>query len=159
MKQCTDYLDLRIGQAQFKIRPYIVNWISYDTILGKRWLTDINPIIDWTRNRMRVKLKNQIQTLDAGRRSDRVSHLKGLLSSKQFARLVKKKKIRCYYVLLKPFNKDDEVEQNNDELEETFKNYEDVFSEKFTSRLVTRKKHRDENTTDGRRKTKDRSYI
>ncbi len=59
MEQCTDNLDLRIGQAQFKIRPYIVNWISYDIILGKRWLTDINPIIDWTRNRMRVKLKTK----------------------------------------------------------------------------------------------------
>ncbi len=38
-------------------------------------------------------------------------------------------------MLLKPFNKDDEVEQNNDELEETFKNYEDVFSEKLPQGL------------------------
>ncbi len=51
MEQCTDNLDLRIGQAQFKIQPHIVNWISYDIFVAKRWLTDINPIIDWTRNR------------------------------------------------------------------------------------------------------------
>ncbi len=29
--------------------------IADDLILGKRWLTKINPIIDWARNRMRIK--------------------------------------------------------------------------------------------------------
>ncbi len=95
MEQRTDYLDLRIGQAQFKIQPHIVNWISYDIFVAKRWLTDINPIIDWTRNRMRVKLKRQILTLDTEPRSDRISQLKGLLSSKEFARLAKEKRRIC----------------------------------------------------------------
>ncbi len=28
-------LEICIGQARFKIRPYIVDWIAYDLILGK----------------------------------------------------------------------------------------------------------------------------
>ncbi len=67
---------------------------------------------------MRVKLKRQILTLDTEPRSDRISQLKGLLSSKEFARLAKKKKNMCSNMLLKPFNNDGDVEQNNEELEE-----------------------------------------
>ncbi len=43
--------------SRFIRSPYIVDWIAYDIILGKSWLTSVNPMIDWTRNRMRIKNK------------------------------------------------------------------------------------------------------
>ncbi len=65
MNLCSENLEICIGQARFKIRPYIVDWIAYDLILGKSWLTEMNPLIDWARNRMRIKINNQVITLEA----------------------------------------------------------------------------------------------
>ncbi len=45
-------------------------------------------------------------------------------------------------MLLKPFNKNDEVEQNNDELEETLKNYEDFFQRNYLKACHQKEKSR-----------------
>ncbi len=57
MNLCSENLEICSGQPRSKIRPYIVDWIAYDLILGKRWPTEMNPLIDGARNRMRIKIK------------------------------------------------------------------------------------------------------
>ncbi len=73
MDLCSENMDLCIGEAKFKILPYIVDWIAYDIILGESWLTSVNPMIDWTRNHMRIKINDQIITLDAESHKHRAS--------------------------------------------------------------------------------------
>ena len=46
MGMSSKILTLSIWDATFKIRPYVVDIITYDIILGKSWLSDVNPIID-----------------------------------------------------------------------------------------------------------------
>ena len=128
MELCSVDLELRIGQANFQIRPYIVDWIAYDIILGKSWLSAVNPLIDWTRNRMRVKIKNQVISLDAESHKHGASLLNNMLTSKQFVRLARKKKSVCYHMHLKPKNNDKEEDKDKD-IKKILAKYKDVFPE------------------------------
>ncbi len=102
MGSSSENLALIIDKAKFRIRPYIVDWISYDLILGKQWLTIVNPLINWTQNKMRISNNNQIITLDAELRKHGASLPINILTCKQFLRLAKKKMSTCYHVHLKP---------------------------------------------------------
>ncbi len=97
----SENLELFICEAKFKIRPYIVDWISYDLILGKHWLTIVNPLIDWTEKKC-ASNNNQSITLDAEDHTHGASLPISILTCKQFLRLVKRKKSTCYHVHLKP---------------------------------------------------------
>ena len=128
MNLCTENLVLTIGPAQFTIRPYIVDWIGYDIILGKSWLTEVNPIIDWKENRMGIKMGGQVLTLDAEATENGESHLTFILSSKQFNRLARKRNSRLFHVLLRPSESNDLEVDHNHEINGLLKKYEDVFN-------------------------------
>ena len=91
-----------IDSVAFKIRPFIVDWTAEDIILGKRWLSQINPMINWKLNRLSIKKDNLIVTLDAVDRSHGDSHLPFMTTGKQFGRLAKWKNCMMYPVLLHP---------------------------------------------------------
>ena len=65
MKQSSVSLILEMQNAKLKIRPYIVDLMSYDIILGKSWLAQHNPKINWHRNRMLLNINGKLFTLDA----------------------------------------------------------------------------------------------
>ena len=128
MSLCSENLIIIIGPAKFIIRPYIVDWIGHDVILGKSWLAEVNPIIDWKENKMNVKKGSQILALDAEATENGDSHLTFILSSKQFSRLARKRNSSLYHVLLRPSeSKDSEVDHNHD-MTELLNKYEDVFN-------------------------------
>lgn len=52
MELCSEKVTLQMGNAIFNIQPYVVDLITYDIILGKSWLYDYNPLIDWRKNRI-----------------------------------------------------------------------------------------------------------
>jgi len=110
MGLCSENQNIRIGEATITVRPYVVDWISYDLILGKAWLSEANPLIDWKLNRMILKQDDRLITLDAEACRHGVSHLTYMLTSKQFVRLVKKQKSVIYHVILRPST---EEEDNN----------------------------------------------
>ena len=56
MERCTEDIILNIGGARFNIKPFIVDLIAYDVILGQSWLHEFNPLINWALNRMLLKL-------------------------------------------------------------------------------------------------------
>lgn len=58
-------LEFSIGWDVFKTRLYIVDLIAYNIILGKSWLTEVNSIIDWKYNLMRMNVSQNILNLDA----------------------------------------------------------------------------------------------
>ncbi len=104
MDICSENLDLRIGKAISKIRPYIVDLIAYDIILSKSWLASVNPIINWKANRMRIEQGHQVISMDVEAPKHGVSRLTFMFTSKKFERLAKKKRSPLYHVLLKPKN-------------------------------------------------------
>ena len=55
MERCSENLNIRIGKATITVRPYVVDWIAYDLILSKAWLSTANLLIDWKQNRMLVR--------------------------------------------------------------------------------------------------------
>eukprot|EP00171_Calliarthron_tuberculosum_P023624 IDg23624t1 len=128
MEKCSENLELQIGSEAFNIRPYIVDWIAYDIILGKSWLSDVNPLIDWKLNRICIKKDNQIIALDAEAPEYGESHLPFILSSKKFDRLAKKKNMVLYLVLLKPSNEDGLEEIQSQDINELLSEYSDVFN-------------------------------
>ena len=127
MSKCSGDLVLKIGPVEFKIRPYIVDWIGYDIILGKKWLTEVNPIINWKENRVGIKMDNQIQALDAESAENGDSHLQFILSGKQFSRLARKKHSQLFHVLLRPFEKSKRKAKNNHDINDLLREYEEVF--------------------------------
>eukprot|EP00171_Calliarthron_tuberculosum_P000963 IDg963t1 len=129
MDICSENLDLHIGKAVFETRPYIVDLISYDIILGKTWLTEINPIINWKTNQMRISQRGQIIALDAEDCEHKDSHLTCMLTSKQFERLAKKKKSSLFHVLLKPLTKKRLIDDKSSEIKNILEKYKDVFPE------------------------------
>ncbi len=62
MELWSENLDIRIGLRNLKYDP---TWIAYDIILRKSWLTSVNPMIDCTLNRMRIKTNDRITPLEA----------------------------------------------------------------------------------------------
>ena len=104
MELSSEEVTVTINKAKVLIRPYIVDLISYDVILGKTWLYDYNPLIDWRKNKMLLVINDKLITLDAEARQRGSSLPSGALSSKRFIRLVKKQKSRIYYVVIKPTN-------------------------------------------------------
>lgn len=44
-QQSASSLFIQIGEASTTVRPYVVDWIPYDTILGKLELSEADPEI------------------------------------------------------------------------------------------------------------------
>ncbi|CDF37989.1 unnamed protein product [Chondrus crispus] len=84
MERCCENLIIRIGEATITVRPYVVDWIAYDLILGKAWLSEANPLIDWKMNRMLLKQEERLITLDAEAHKHEEARLTYMLTSKQF---------------------------------------------------------------------------
>lgn len=108
MERCCENLNIRIGEATITVRPYVVDWIAYDLILGKAWLSEANPLIDWKLNRMLLKQEEKLITLDAEAHRHGEARLTYMLTSKQFVRLAKKQKSIIYHVVLKPSQEEEE---------------------------------------------------
>ncbi len=127
----SENLEIIIDKAKFRIRPCIVDWISYDLILRKQWLTNVNSLINWTQNKTRISNNNQIITLDAKSRKHGASLPTTILTCKQFLRLAKKKKSTCYHVHLKPSGAENFDGEHSKSIEELLLKYEGVFPEKL----------------------------
>ena len=116
LERCCENLNIRIGEATINVRPYIVDWIAYDLILGKAWLSEANSIINWKDNRMLLKEGSRLIALDAKAPQHGESHPTFILASKQFMRLAKKQKSVIYHVVLKN-REENEKERTGEGLE------------------------------------------
>lgn len=56
MKISTEVLNVRIVNAELQIVPYIIDWIAYDLILGKPWLSEAITVTDWKLNRISIRV-------------------------------------------------------------------------------------------------------
>ena len=101
MERFCENLNIRIGEATISVRPYEVDWISYDLILREARLSEANPIINWKDDRMLLKKGCRLITRNAEAPQNRESHPKFMLMSKQFRRLAKQQKSMMHHVVFK----------------------------------------------------------
>ena len=99
MDYSNEVIPIQIGKATINVRPYIVDWIAYDIILGKSWLSEANPKIDWKLNTMLLQHSDSNILLKSD--DKRNSNIE-VLSAKQFCRKAKKEKSCIYHVVIKP---------------------------------------------------------
>ena len=110
-----------------------MNWVAFDIILGKSWLSDANPIIDWKSNRMLLKEGEEFIILDAECSKYGASLPTYILTSKQLARLARKEKSKIYHVIIRPkeSEKMGTEAHHKEELNELLAEYEDVFPDEL----------------------------
>lgn len=65
MERCCQKLTIWIEEAIITVRPYVVDWIAYELILGKARLSETNPLLDRNMDRMLLKQKEMLITPDA----------------------------------------------------------------------------------------------
>ena len=110
-----------------------MDWVAYDMILGKSWLSEANPIIDWATNRMLLKQGERFITLDAECSSYGASLPKYILTSKQLARLARKEKSNIYHVMIRP--KESEKmgtdAHHREELNDMLAEYKEIFPDEL----------------------------
>lgn len=140
MDICSQNLNIRIGKATINVRPYIVDWIAYDLILGKAWLSEANPLINWKLNRILLREGDRLLTLDAEYRKHGDARLTYMLTSKQFARLTRKQKSAIYHVVVKPFKEElkrtgEGPEEKDRNVEQLLEEYKDVFPQELPKGL------------------------
>ena len=133
MQKCTENLNLRIGKPTENVGPYIVDWVAYDMILGKSWLSEANLIIDLATNHMLLRQEERFITLDAECSRYGASLPKYMLTSKQLARLARKEKSNIYHVMVRP--KESEKigtdAHHREELNDMLADYKDVFPDEL----------------------------
>ncbi len=88
-------------------------------------------MIDWTLNRMRIKIYDQIISVDAESHKHGRSLLSNMLTSKQFVRLVKENKCACYHFHLNPLRDEKIIQETDTDISAHIENYKDVFPEKL----------------------------
>jgi len=109
MQRCSNNLSITIGEAKLVVRPYVVDMIAYDLILGKVWLSEVNPRINWKTNQILLSIDGKPVTLDA-EAPEKEEIPKIILSSKQFKRIAVTNKSKIYHVIIKPAtDKNDQV--------------------------------------------------
>ena len=102
MERCTEDITLDMRGARFNIKPFIVDLIAYDVILGKSWLHEFNPLINWALNGMLPNMDGNLIALNAEDFKHENSSRIQTLTSKQIAKSVRKQKSEIYHVMLKP---------------------------------------------------------
>ena len=129
-------LQLKIGKATINVRPYVVDWIAYDVILGKSWLSEANPSIDWKSNKMTLRKGKLLITVQARDNYKDNPSICTILSAKQLCRRAKKEKSPIFHVIVKNVanksnndNRNTAVEEDEipRELNEMLERYKDVF--------------------------------
>ena len=129
MERCCENLIIRMGEAIITVRPYVVDWISYDLILDKAKLSESNPLIDWKMNRMLLKQEERLKTLDAEAHKHGEARLKYMRTSKQFVRLAKRHKSTIYHVVLKPSQEEGENTKETGEKDDYMKQLDRLLEE------------------------------
>ena len=134
MTRCSNNLTIQMGEASITVRPYVVDWIAYDIILGKTWLSKANPLIDWKSNRMLLKQGQRLIALDAEACNHMVSQPSYMITSKQLKRLAKKEKSEIYHVIIKSKKENQEktrrkpdASHHSEELRDLLCNFQEVF--------------------------------
>ncbi len=122
MEMCSSNLQFKIGNATINVRPYVVDWIAWDIILGKSWLSEANPRIDWRLNKMTLRQGRKRITVQARKNNFDNPSICTILSAKQFKRRVKKDKSPIFHVIVKH---NPERNEENNELEEKISNGKD----------------------------------
>ena len=145
MTRCSNTLTIQMGEASITVRPYVVDWIAYDIILGKTWLSKANPLIDWKSNRMLLKQGETLIALDAETCNHIVSQPSHMITSKQLKRLAKKEKREIYHVIIKSKKENQENQENNqrkpdashhsEELRDLLCKFEEVFPKELPREL------------------------
>lgn len=100
MQPCTKNLFIQIGEATITVRPHIVDWIAYDNIPGKSWLSEASPKIDWRSNSMKLRIRDRFIALDAECSESESSIQEQTITGKQFSRLTRKCNCKAIHVLI-----------------------------------------------------------
>ena len=118
MERCCEKSIIRIGEATITVRPYVVDWIAYDLILGKPWISEANSLIDWQMNCMLLKPEEKFITLDTEARKHGEAPVTYLLTRKN-RNVSEKQKSTIHYVVWKPSQEEGENTIENSEKEIT----------------------------------------
>lgn len=113
MEHCTQNLVTQTGCAAIAVWPYVGDWIAYDIILGKSWLSDADPIINWKSNRMLLQQENSFLTLDTNSDKHRTSLPFYFHTGEQFARVACRKRCALYHIMLRPKQDEEGQDESN----------------------------------------------
>lgn len=95
---------LRIGRYCAKLPFYVLPLTHCDVLLGKPWLTDINPQIDWKTNTLQFKHRDETILLKSQCEPEPKPTSRLLLTAQQLKRAIKKC-CRLFLAVVKPSEK------------------------------------------------------
>ena len=121
-------LPITMGQYRDKIDFDVIN-TTHDMILGKKWLQQINPIIDWRTNTLTFKHKNKSITL----KPDQENKTE-IISAIQCAKDIKRK-TPYYLCFLKNPEFNNSIQQIDPRVHDLLRKYEDVFPDELPEGL------------------------
>lgn len=128
--QCSGFLSktpLKIGPYRAKLRLGAIPLQGYDIVLGKSWLTEVNPTIDFQSNVMTFMHKNEkIQIGPAHHAGSGEGEKLNLLSATQMRRL-SKKGTEIFALHMQPVDDLQILQSSGDRAAPLLKEFADVF--------------------------------
>ncbi|CAG8716916.1 8884_t:CDS:2 [Cetraspora pellucida] len=108
---------------------------KYDLILGKPWLYDLNPRINWKNNQISIKKDNCIYKIKAEVKEDMNEYHTNLLSRQQFAQEAKNTAELYAVFSVEDSGKEIKEERVSEFLKELVEEYQDVFPDELPRNL------------------------
>jgi hypothetical protein len=65
MSAAIENFNLCVEGVAHPVRAIVVEFSSYEVVLGKTWFTRHNPIVDWRRNQLRMTVDGKYVEIDA----------------------------------------------------------------------------------------------
>lgn len=137
MQKCTRDLIIQTDDATTTVRSSKIDWIAYDIILGRSWLSEASPNVDRKSNSVKLFTGDRFITLDTKSSEHDNSHQERILTGKQVARLLRKHICKVYCVPIRPSQNEKSYEQlHPEEGKELLKNYNDIFPDELPNGLL-----------------------
>ena len=130
-------ITLQINEYQEQFCPFVVNLNTYDLILGKSWLKQWNPQIDWEKNQISFRFKGREIKLENSKKEKSAQHLISAIQLKKAAQ----KGCKLYAVSVKPMVEVKEREKLKEprDLAELLNEFQDIFPSELPKGLPPRR--------------------
>jgi len=108
---------------------------KYDLILGKPWLYDLNPRINWKNNQISIKKDNRIYNIRTEVKENSKECQTSLVSRQQFNQEAKRTAELYAVLAVEDPEKETKIERVSEFLKELVDQYQDVFSDELPKEL------------------------